>query len=667
MVSETLRPGITQGAYPERIHEVKNAVDATVHNVIGMFRRRTLNPVRQGRQFVTKVNEYSSGLEKLSDRRFKQRVLEIRQQLTCDGLSDDHAAKAFSLVREAASRTLGQRHYDTQILGGWVLLKGMLAEMETGEGKTLTATLTACTAALAGIPVHAITANDYLAQRDAQLMAPIYKMMGLTVSAVTGKEYDADKRRSAYACDVIYCTAKQITFDYLRDRVSMGSRRGRLELQLRDLSSNDAKASSPLLLRGLCFAVIDEADSILIDEASTPLILSQELDGAVSKDTYLKALEIAGDLDANGDYFINQQYHDVQLSNQGRAHLFEQIANAGESCSTKPWTLKREAESLVKQALRALLCYRKDHDYLVRDGKIEIIDPNTGRAMPDHSWEQGLHQMIEVREGCELTGERETIARISYQRFFRRYLHLSGMTGTAKEVASELWPVYGLEVVKIPTYRPVLRKAAQDHLYANSGEKWQAIAKRVQEISNKGRPVLVGTSSVKDSEQLSALLSNKSIPHQVLNARQDEREAEIVASAGKSGVVTVATNMAGRGTDISLAHGVAEKGGLHVISADRNEARRIDRQLFGRCGRQGDPGSFDSIFSLDDPLLKKHFPATLTSLISLLTRWGVPVPGRSMMWIAQRMAERHQAKARNNLLKVDDKLKDNMAFSGPIE
>lgn len=661
MYSEVLRPGVTLGQYPERDHSVKNALDAGLHSALGMVRRWSLDPVKRGERFVAQVNAVSPGLQHLSAARFKERVVDMRQLLSRAGLNEPRAIETFALVREAAARALGQRHYDTQVLGGWVMLNGMLAEMETGEGKTLTATLTACTAALAGIPVHAITANDYLAQRDAEMMLPVYKLLGLKVIAVTDQVRDPAARQAAYACDIAYCTPKQIAFDYLRDRVAMGPRRGRLDLQLRDLAGQGVDAA-PLLLRGLCFAIVDEADSVLVDDAKTPLILSRELDNPIAEDTYIKALDIVSQLEEGRDYRINSQYHDAELTAAGSSRMTELAAGLSE-----PWTRQREAVSLATQALRALHCFRKDCDYLVRDGEVQIIDGNTGRVMPDHSWELGLHQMIEASEGCEITGERETLARISYQRFFRRYLHLSGMTGTAKEVAGELWSVYGLEVVKVPTFRPVRRIAGADRTFATAEQKWQAIARRVRAVQQAGRPVLVGTSSVEDSEQLSRVLNEAAIAHTVLNARQDQQEAEIVARAGQAGVVTVATNMAGRGTDIKLQPDVTEQGGLHVIAADRNEARRIDRQLFGRCARQGDPGSFEAILSLEDALLKKHFPATLTTLTGTLARMGVPMPGVLMMRIAQRLAERHHAKLRRSLLQMDEKLKETMAFSGPIE
>jgi preprotein translocase subunit SecA len=661
MHSEVLRPGIALGQYPERDHACRNAFDTALHNALGALRRCSLNHTRRADRFVDGVNDASAGLQQLSEGRFRQRVDEMRQQLARAGLDEKRAVACFALVREAARRTLGQRHYDTQILGGWVMLNVMLAEMETGEGKTLTATLPAGAAALAGIPVHVITANDYLAGRDAELMAPVYKLLGLRVGAVAEQAREPDARRQAYACDITYGTQKQVAFDYLRDRVAMGSRRGALDLQLRQMTGRGGNAA-PLLLRGLCFAIVDEADSVLIDDAGTPLILSRELNNPLAEETCVKALDMAGRLEEGRDYRLHSQYHDIELTSTGRSRLLEQAAGL-----PAPWSRQRDAETLVHQALRALHCYRKDRDYLVHDAKVQIVDANTGRLMPDHSWEQGLHQMIEASEGCRITGERQTLARISYQRFFRRYLHLSGMTGTAREVAGELWSVYGLQVVKVPTFRPLRRRAGTDRAYATADQKWQAIVTRVREIRRSGRPVLVGTSSVEDSEHLSRVLNQAAIPHTVLNARQDGQEAGIIARAGQAGTITVATNMAGRGTDIKLQQGIAERGGLHIIAADRNEAGRIDRQLFGRCGRQGDPGSFEAMLSLQDAILKKHFPQTLTRLTSVLARFGIPVPGLLMMRIAQRLAERHHARLRRNLLRVDEQLKETMAFSGPIE
>ena len=661
MFSQTLRPGLTLGSYPEREQTSKGVVDAIAHSASGLLRRLSPGRKKRAREFCTKVNEASARYQQLGRDALKQQASELRQSLARKDLDENFAVECFALVREAAGLTLNQRHFDTQIIGGWILLNGMLAEMETGEGKTLMATLPACAAAMAGTPVHIITANDYLVERDAALMAPVYALLGLTVGTVTEGKKEPELRRSAYACDVVYCTSKQVAFDYLRDRVSMGHRRGRRDLQLRHLTAADDR-TTPLLLRGLCFAIVDEADSVLIDDAGTPLVLSREVESALDAKTCRKALVLAGQLDEGRDYRIHGKYSDIEVSGSGKQRLTS-LASELAGCGIS----ERQSEFLVSQALRAIRCYQKDRDYLVHDGKVQIIDANTGRTMPDHSWEQGLHQLIEAREGCEITGGRETIASISYQRMFRRYLHLSGMTGTAREVSAELWSVYGLEVFQVPTHAPVRRRADRERVYPTVAAKWQAVAERVRELHQSKRPVLLGTPSVADSERLSRLLHAQGLKHAVLNARQDKPEADIVANAGQPGAITVATNMAGRGTDIHLAPQVAEYGGLHVIATSRNEARRIDRQLFGRCGRQGDPGSFEPILSLEDEILKKYLPQALITALQTCNRWHLPVSGSLFTRIAQYVAERHHARRRRRLMELDQRLKETLAFSGPQE
>jgi preprotein translocase subunit SecA len=661
MYSQALRPGLTLGSYPESEQHRKGKLDEVAHGVTGLLRRYTRNHLKQARQFCAQVNAASEPLRGQGEQALRARARELRQTLARQSLSEALAIECFALVREAAGHTLGKWHYDSQIIGGWVLLNGMLAEMETGEGKTLMSTLPVCTAALAGIPVHVITANDYLVERDAELMSPVYRLLGLSVGTILDREKDTGKRQAAYACDITYCTSKQLTFDYLRDRVVLGHRRGRMDLQLRRLS-RQRQDTEQLLMRGLCFAIVDEADSVLIDDAGTPLILSQERDSELQPETCQQALQLAGQLRKGRDYRLDERYRDIRLTESGKVQL-EQLATAlGE-----PWQVERQREFLVGQALRAQQCYHRDHDYVVRDDTVQIIDANTGRALPDHSWEQGLHQMVEAKEDCELTGSRETIARMSYQRFFRRYLHLAGMTGTAREVAAELWSIYGLEVVPIPTHAPVQRQAGGERIFVMAGEKWQAVVERVQALHQAERPVLLGTGSVADSEHVGRLLAEIGLPHQILNARQDQREAEIIARAGQPGAITVATNMAGRGTDISLARGVVERGGLHVLAAVRNEARRVDRQLFGRCGRQGDPGSFEVMLSLEDDLLKKYLPRTLIRAVQRFARWHLPVIGKLAMRLTQLLVERHHARQRQNLVQLDQQLKETLAFSGPME
>ncbi len=661
MYSHALRPGATLGSYPENEPAPRGKVDQAIHTVSGLGHRLSNRSLYLAKRFVSQVNACSKQLHTLDDGAFALSVRTLRQSLVHQGLQEPLAAQAFALVREAAHRTLGMRHYDTQLMGGWVLLNGMLAEMETGDGKTLVATLPACTAALAGIPVHIVTANDYLAERDAALMAPIFYRFGLTVGIVTEKVSEPHQRRQAYGCDITYCTSKQVAFDYLRDRVSSGPRRSRLDRQLDRLRAGD-DMKRQALLRGLCFAIVDEADSVLIDQARTPLILSQSIAEAPQLDIYQDALALATQLHKKRDFRVHRRHREIEITRSGHARLDKEYSGLGDF-----WHDHRRREPLIKQALCAHHLYRRDQDYLVTDGKVHIIDSNTGRTLPDHSWESGLQQLIEVKEGCEITPRKQTLARTSYQRFFRRYLRLSGMTGTALEVARELWSLYALQVVRVPTHRPVRRRHSADLVYATAAAKWAAVVARIKQLHAGGHPVLLGTRSVAASERLSKLLADAGLHHEVLNARQDRREAEIIANAGTRGAITVATNMAGRGTDIRLGPGVAASGGLHVIATERNESRRIDRQLFGRCGRQGDPGYVVVIASLEDELLAAALPRTILKTRRYLGKRHLPVRFGWIMDLAQRIAEHRDARLRRNLVKFDEQTKQMLAFTGPLE
>jgi preprotein translocase subunit SecA len=588
---------------------------------------------------------------------------ELRPLLRRQGFRPDLVARSFALVREAADRTIGERHFDVQITGGWVLLNGMVAEMQTGEGKTLTATLAAATAALAGIPTHVVTVNDYLATRDAEWMGPVHRALGLSVGVIK-HGLTPQERRAAYECDITYCTNKELAFDYLRDRITLGRQPRRVQLQLERLYSQ-APRLGRLLLRGLHYAIVDEADSVLIDEARTPLIISGSGDDEAEREIYETALSLAKLLEEDRDFSIEGKERAVRFTDAGRERLARLAEPRG-----GVWTGRLRREDLLTKALVATRCFHRDQHYLVRDGKVQIIDEYTGRVMEDRSWELGLHQMVETKEGCELTSRKDPVARISYQRFFRRYLRLAGMTGTAKEVAGELGSVYGLAVVRIPTNRPLDRRRVGDRIFPSEDEKWRAVVERVLELHDAGRPVLVGTRSVAASEELSARLAEAVLPHSVLNARQGREEAEIVARAGQPGRITVATNMAGRGTDIQLAEEVRERGGLHVILTERHDARRIDRQLFGRCGRQGDPGTYESMVALSDELVVR-FGSRLLGELALASRPRHPavrrVFDRSALRWAQRRAERLHSRMRRDLLKMDEQLASSLAFSGRPE
>jgi preprotein translocase subunit SecA len=534
-------------------------------------------------------------------------------------------------------------------MGGWLMARGMLAEMQTGEGKTLTATLPASAAALAGIPVHVISVNDYLVQRDADAMRPLYQALGLSVGTVTGANAEPDARRAAYACDVTYATSQHIAFDYLRD--------GLVRRAARD------REPEGLLLRGLCFAVVDEADSVLIDEARTPLLLAAGRGTPEQRTTYRRAIRLARALERDTHFHIGDGR--VELLAPGRERLAELAAPLPGF-----WTGPRRRDEWVGRGLAALHVFARDRDYLVREGRVDIIDGPTGRAAPGRAWGQGLHQLIEVKEGCEPTPEHETLARITYQRFFRRYLRLAGMSGTAREVASELMSVYGLAVQRVPTRLPCLRIDHGTRVFTRDEEKWRAVVETVRRQRAAGRAVLIGTCSVEASETLDARLDAEGVPHRVLNARQDGDEAAVVAEAGALGRVTVATNMAGRGTDIRLDPAVAEAGGLHVIATQRAEAARIDRQLQGRSSRQGDPGSFECLLSLADQSITGYYPQSLLRLVSRLFARGGSLSrklGAFLTRLPQRAEEKKHGNVRRRLMAAEAQLEDTLAFAGEGE
>jgi preprotein translocase subunit SecA len=659
-----IRPGILGGIYPERPEPRAKRLERIAASAGGMLAPWLRPRASRFHWIIDRVQAQARAIEGLSDTKILEWSRDLGQRLRREGYQGEGVAQAFALVREVAKRSTGLRPFDVQLMGGLVLLKGMVAEMETGEGKTLVATLPACTAALAGVPVHIITVNDYLASRDSQWMGPIYRGLGLTVGTIL-HGMNPEAKRAAYRCDVTYCTNKEVTFDYLRDRIVLRDRPSQIRLQLERLYGERSRVRH-LLLRGLHFAIVDEADSVLIDEARTPLIISSEGGSSEEEDLYRQALGLAVELKPEEDFSLSLSERSLELKDPGRFRIEDfPWSNGGR------WTTRQQREELVHQALVALHLFSRDKHYLIKEGKVQIIDEYTGRLMADRSWERGLHQLIEIKENCEVTQRKETQARISYQRFFRRYLRLAGMTGTAREVAGELWSIYRLRVVSIPTNRPLHREYLPDRVYPRAEQRWNGVVKTVSEMHQKGRPVLVGTRSVAASEHFSQLLGDSGLSHRVLNARQDQEEAEIIAQAGERARITVATNMAGRGTDIRLGPGVAELGGLHVIATERHEARRIDRQLFGRCGRQGDPGTSEAMISLEDELVTVYVSKPLQWLARLMlrgpktffTRWV----GKILFHRAQRTAERLHARMRHDLLKMDEQLSDALAFSGRPE
>ncbi len=651
------------GAYPERPQPHISWLDRQGARLGGLVHHWWPRLQSREKPFLQLVERHEAQFGHLTQGELLTTAQSLRIPLREQGLGHDAVAQAFALIRLAAQSVLGLRHFDVQILGGRALLQGLVTEMQTGEGKTLTATLPACTAALAGIPVHIITVNDYLAARDANSMGPLYLSLGLTVGTIQ-QGMPREARQAAYACDITYCTNKEVAFDYLKDRITLGRRPHRVQLQLDRVGGVNTR-SDQLLLRGLHFGIVDEADSVLIDEARTPLIISGPSREHTERHLYEQAFELADQLIRDQDFVLDEEHRAIRITPQGTQTLAELIIPLGGL-----WKGQQRREHLVGQALSARHVFSRDKEYLVRNEKVQIIDPYTGRVMPDRSWEHGLQQMIEVKESCPLSARRDPVARITYQRFFRRYIRLAGMTGTAREVRGELRRVYDLASVRIPTNRKSQRYRLPTQIYAKQAEKWKAVVQVVQCMMAIGRPVLIGTGSVTASEEVSTCLTAAGFPHRVLNARQDQEEADIIAQAGQRRTITVATNMAGRGTDIVLAPGVADLGGLHVLATEHHEAGRIDRQLFGRCGRQGDPGSVQSILSLEDEILTQYSPEWMKNLVIRPIRATHVAPtfvGTMLFSLAQATVERKHAQMRNDLFQRDDQLESTLAFSGKAE
>ena len=527
--------------------------------------------------YVDKINALEPEMAGLSDARLCAKTQEFRLRLTKGETLDDLLPEAFAVVREASRRVLGLRHFDVQLIGGCILHRGNIAEMRTGEGKTLVATLPAYLNALEGKGVHVVTVNDYLARRDSEDMGRVYRFLGMSVGLIV-HDMDFPARKAAYAADITYGTNNEFGFDYLRD--------------------NMVVSLDQMVQRPLHYAIVDEVDSILIDEARTPLIISGP--GEKSTDLYNIMADVVKNFKEKEDYTVDEKLKTVAPTEAG-------IAKAEKLLGVKNMYDPENGTDLSHQlmeALKAKALMIRDRDYVVKDGEVIIVDEFTGRLMYGRRYSEGLHQAIEAKEHVKVERESQTLATITFQNYFRMYDKLSGMTGTAKTEEQEFQKIYGLSVYVVPTNKPNIRIDYPDVIYKTKKAKYRAVVKAIEELHSVGRPVLVGTTSIAQSEELSAMLKKKGIPHNVLNAKYHEKEAEIVADAGQMGAVTIATNMAGRGTDITLGEGVAELGGLHIIGTERHESRRIDNQLRGRCARQGDPGSTRFYLSLEDDLMR---------------------------------------------------------------
>lgn len=600
----------------------------------------------------------------------------VRTALLRRGLAAPAQAQALALASLAAQRCLGVQPFDTQLIAARAVLDNQLAEMATGEGKSLAVALAAAVGALAGMPVHVVTANDYLVARDAQRLQPMYALLGLTVGRVVQTDEPAARAR-AYACDITYVTAKELVFDYLRDAltaVSSAAPQGkggalpcRRDALAAPLARLQPTAMAPALLRGLCMAIVDEADAILIDEARVPLILSHGADSAPPQDHARHALQFARGLREGADFLLDGIALAASLTEQGRARLDDASASLAEACASHAWRNRLHREHAVCMALAALHLYQRDRHYLVRDGRVQIIDETTGRVADGRLWSNGLQQLIELEEGCAPSPSMATLAQLTYQRFFPRYLRLGGSSGTLREARSELMASYGVSVRRVPLRRPCRRKIGPTRLLASHDALWAAVAERVAQLHRSGRPVLVATDSVADAQALVQRIALRGLPHAVLHARNDQDEARVVALAGQLGAITVTTNMSGRGTDIELGPGVHALGGLHVICCQLNSARRIDRQLAGRAARQGDPGSVETLLSLDSALLARALPAPLRSglrrVAPALPSWTVRALARGLQW-AEEQSQRRQ---RRRLIEHDKRSARQLGFGGPAE
>ena len=644
-----------------------------------VFGSRNDRLIKQYAQTVKRINAFEPVIEALSDEQLRAKTDEFRQRHANGESLDDLMPEAFAVVREAGRRELGMRHFDMQLVGGMVLHYGKIAEMRTGEGKTLVATLPAYLNAISGKGVHVITVNDYLASRDSEWMGRLHRFLGLSVG-VNLSQMDHEAKQAAYAADITYGTNNEFGFDYLRD--------------------NMVYTADQRVQRGLNFAIVDEVDSILIDEARTPLIISGQAEDHT--DLYLRMKDVvpkltrAAEENGEGDYWVDEKGHQVHLAESGYERAEQLLLEHG---------LLQEGRSLydaanillmhhLNAALRALTLFQKDQQYVVQNGEVVIVDEFTGRLMAGRRWSDGLHQAVEAKEGVQIQAENQTLASITFQNYFRMYGRLSGMTGTADTEAYEFQQIYGLETVVIPTHRPMVRKDMNDLVYKTAQEKYAAIIADIKDCSARGQPVLVGTTSIENSELLSSLLDNESLPHSVLNAKQHAREAEIVIEAGRPGQITIATNMAGRGTDIVLGGSIekavsvvkhdeslpaAEReatmarmreewqkphnqvlaaGGLHIIGSERHESRRIDNQLRGRSGRQGDAGSSRFYLSLDDSLLRIFAGERLRAIMDKLKMpegeaIEHPLVTRSLE-SAQRKVEARNFDIRKQLLEYDD-------------
>jgi len=649
----------TQIRKPDKLHR---GLDGFVHGLVGRYRRRP-GIARTLQKEAERIGGLAEDLCRTSDARLRERLADLAARFRRRSREDEALLpEALAALVETADRTLGLRPYPVQVVGAMALHQGYLAEMATGEGKSLTACLPAVLAAWTGRPCHFITVNDYLADRDAVEMRSFYAFCGVSVGCVLSQMAPRERRLN-YRKAVVYTTLKEIVADFLRDRLVLGALHHPDRRILRSLIQPRLREMEGVVMNGLDTAIVDEADSVLIDEAVTPLIISRAEENKPLVEACRTAYAMASFLMAGRDYQVNPKYREVKLTKEGEQKVEKQAR-----LLPGIWRGPSRREELVQQALTAREFYSLDKQYVIQEGKVSIVDEFTGRLMPNRTWRHGLHQAVEAKEGIEVSNPSETLARLSFQRYFRLYRKLSGMTGTAEEAAAEFWHIYRLPVLTVPTNKPCIRKLLTDSAFATEGEKWGAIVREIEQWHKTGRPILVGTRSVHASERLAAMLAQKGLPFNLLNAVRHREEARVVAAAGEEGRITIATNMAGRGTDIKLGRTVAGMGGLHVIATERHESGRIDRQLFGRCARQGDPGSAQAFMSVEDELIRRFVPGALRNRLASAVKGRAPGAKKlaeAALSHAQRTAQNLAFRQRRNVLQMDTWLEEALSFSGP--
>lgn len=635
-------------------------LDRVVHGWIGRFKFI----FRKEHSLATRAEmilQEADSLKTLSNSDLKQQIKTLRQQVRREGLGEKLERAVFlPLLVEVADRTLQLRPYREQVMGALSLGGSHIVEMATGEGKTLTIAIAGVLAGWSELPVHIVTANDYLAERDAKIMRDLYEFCGVSVAHVTQK-LNPYERQEAYQSNVVYTTAKELVADFLRDRLKLGQLHSAHIRAVRNMLHGARDISSQIIQRGLHTIIVDEADNLMIDEAVTPLIISRKQENESLSKAIKLASSLASELKLDEHYSREDQRQRIELL-PATDELIEEEAKQLDSVYRGAGWFRE----LVVKALVAQLYYHKDKHYVLQDDKVVIVDDFTGRLMEGRSWKQGLHQAIEAKEGVPITDPTESMASLSFQRFFNFFRQISGITGTARESAAEFWHTYNLAYVRIPVHKPCQREEQRPRIFQTMDEKWAAIVEEIKSIQQMDRPILVGSRSIRDSEHLAKLLQDQEISYRLLNARSESEEAMIIARAGQEGVVTIATNMAGRGTDIKLARDVPALGGLHVISTEMNESQRIDRQLFGRAGRQGDPGSSVLFASFEDELIQKHCSFGLRNIAQFL--FSTRLPGSKFIahkafQRAQKNASRQAFRRRQSVMKQDRWLEEMFALN----